>query len=409
MAPSVRSLLPTAIVAALTLATILASIKTWLLEQKAANNREAVCMTPAEPELTFSSSGSCDIVAAEFEAAANLAALVRVLPDCRLFVYSKSQSCDVIRQDADLRGAALLCEDLDNVGRESHTWIHHVLTHYTDLADRVYFVPLPLSDAERMRSLKRILGRPVRKGKRTKSLHVLAAPSNSSSPASSTEGQFACVRSRYTGCYAWKPRRDAATIGGNVRGYDIARVSMGRYETTTAMVTRGVTNHTPACLAAPSREHQRGFGSDCDDCSCFAHRVCGPGGFPSPARTSPLGPWVEAVFGAAAASIQCHVPICNSGLFAATRTALQGQSLTMYKTVLGELNTSHHPEAGYYVERLLPLLFTPQTFSTATPCKPQGARGARCSTVRWESPIMISRGRGFRDLDRLTAPRRAAE
>jgi hypothetical protein len=69
------------------------------------------------------------------------------------------------------------------------------------------------------------------------------------------------------------------------------------------------------------------------------------------------------------------------------------------------LNTSHHPEAGYFMERLLALLFAAQSFSRVQNCRAPGARGTRCSVVRWENAIAISRGRAFHEKERFSSGR----
>ena len=357
--------------------------------------------------VAFSSSGSCDVIAAEFQAASGVAALLALLPKCRLFVYSKSHSCDEIWRR--VGPASLTCVDLPNVGRETHTWVLHVLTHYNDLAARVYFVPLPIFDSGRMRNLKLIVGWSLKNDRfrrSTRRVHVTA------------DGQFACVIANYSGCYQWKPRRDSAAVGGSARGYDRAKAGSAltrSYNLSNQFVTRG-SNHTPACLAAPSRVHVRGFSALSEDCTCFSHRVCGAGGLPSPARTSPLGPWAAAIFGNAVFDWLCHVPICNSGLFAATRAAIHGQQKSTYEAVLAELNSSQHPEAGYFVERLLGLLFAPLSIPLGRTCgatagggsghgdgilqqkQQQPGGGRRCETVSWKNPLAISRGRDFHEL-----------
>ena len=159
-----RSILRRAVVAAVALVSVLA----LTLLHESADAVAAVCKPAAQdapaparmlPARMFTREGSCDVVAAEYEAAVDVAALVRILPDCRVFVYSKSHSCDEIRRIVGSRSGlgsglglgSLTCQELPNVGRESHTWVHHVLSHYADFSDRVYFVPLPLFDSERGR------------------------------------------------------------------------------------------------------------------------------------------------------------------------------------------------------------------------------------------------------------------
>ena len=160
-----RSINALAIAATLTIGGIL-TVTLMLSPEKLA---AATCESPMQDALmipaianVFTSSGSCDVVAAEFESATDVTALIRILPNCRMFIYSKSSSCAAIRRSVEPR-SSFTCVELPNVGRETHTWIHHVLTHYADLADRVHFVPLPLFDSERMRSLKLILGQPARR------------------------------------------------------------------------------------------------------------------------------------------------------------------------------------------------------------------------------------------------------
>eukprot|EP01031_Cornospumella_fuschlensis_P041681 gene41681-50862_t len=52
-------------------------------------------------------------------------------------LYNKDESNPVAITEEGKKWAA--CENLPNVGRESHSYLHHIISHYDDLADVLYF------------------------------------------------------------------------------------------------------------------------------------------------------------------------------------------------------------------------------------------------------------------------------
>eukprot|EP00966_Prymnesium_polylepis_P266979 6167929-Prymnesium_polylepis.1 len=86
---------------------------------------------------------SCELVLAEYDqvqGAVEAAALVDG-SGCAVFIYSKSSSCSTLFQ----RLPTARCMHLPNVGREQHTFAHHVSTRWDSLSDRVLFSALPLT------------------------------------------------------------------------------------------------------------------------------------------------------------------------------------------------------------------------------------------------------------------------
>lgn len=57
----------------------------------------------------------------------------------RLYLYCKSPQDCLKGVPNDLRGAELIVTHLPNEGRETHTYLHHILTYYDQLSDRTVF------------------------------------------------------------------------------------------------------------------------------------------------------------------------------------------------------------------------------------------------------------------------------
>lgn len=301
---------------------------------------------------------SCEVVIAEYRATASIPLIVREVSDCEVFVYSKSGSCTSIR--AAHPDASLHCSELPNVGREQHTYAAHVAQRYTKLAERIIFVPAPVRRSQRLELLPAVL----------RMTTTTAASDGMRSVHVSKDRSFACASARYTGCVSWVPRR-----------------SLGLMHNTSTLDASGARSHAAACATAIGTAQvvrERGFSDDAtNSCWCFAHRSCGAGRLPTPATPSPLGPWVEQLFGDDASRTLCRLPACNAGLFTSSRQNIRSRPRALYASIRDELAVSEAPESGYFMERLAALAYAQPTVNAGPPCFP-APNSSMCKVVSWQ-------------------------
>ena len=254
---------------------------------------------------------SCELIFAEYYAAAEALDAARryALPHgCVTRIYSKSGSCSEI--DAATVGSdRVSCSELQNVGREQHTFAHHVSTHWDSLAERVHFVALPLSggphenpqqiDDDRLRVFRAILEEDAASARSGRALQG-----------------FRCV------CLKRPAKLD---------GYS-------KWQT-------GLANRDwPGPLAACPQERVSELAAFHID-SYQRYEL-------ARASPRPLGAWAARHLGLDNSSL-ASIPACYEGLASTTRRLIQARPRELYRRLEQELAVAAQSEATMYMERLM--------------------------------------------------------
>ena len=147
-----------------------------------------------EPVVTNNTHG-CVAVVAHFTANADRASAMlddvrSVVPhDCQVSVYDKGPApCSFMPSDR-----IGVCEALPNVGREQHTFAHHIATHYDDLPASLILLPSDLTRHGRHALLEQMIGEQQRRPRFTcvtGDYRISTAP----------KGDAACALDRYASC-----------------------------------------------------------------------------------------------------------------------------------------------------------------------------------------------------------------
>ena len=266
-------------------------------------------LTHAEATVETSTRSSCEIVVAEYGHALEVADLAQrfALPHgCEVFAYSKkSNSCATIRQEQqrweqqqqqqqkleDGGGTRLrvTCMELANVGNEQHTYAHHVATRYNSLAERVYFVALPLNGSHSS-------PRDIHDNRLTSLRDFMSSASG-----------FGCI------CY----HNELSPNWG--------------------------------FKAACPQQHV----SDVDDFQMDGPYIAhNKDTMIVPADPRPLGVWATVFLNLSASSFH-RTPICYEGLAATTRQLIHARPRETYAAIERALSKDQFPEAAHFMERLM--------------------------------------------------------
>jgi hypothetical protein len=220
----------------------------------------------------------------------------------RIFVYEKcSGSKPALRPNS----SSTWIITLPNVGREQHTFLHHVLTHYDDLAPHTLFTPSDICGIERNHTLP-----PRRKQFVTDLLALPELPS-----AGIT-------------CVGLPQRLPRSSVGLAHRGSKVLP-------------------QLPRPSAPPLPLHEVGVLPLEAYRSFTMDRYQGrPLARASP---RPLRAWSELHLGG---SFDASGPTCWTGAFLARRESIRARPRRTYAHLLAEINHDSEPEAIHYLERL---------------------------------------------------------
>ena len=255
---------------------------------------------------------ACEVVIAAHDALHEVgpAAQLAANAGCnRVNVYTKSASCSSVMDDpavvaANASGAAVGCVDLPNVGREQHTFAHHVASQFDRLANHIIFLPLPMNATAHVSGIRH----EVRKSVYAQALRAHASPSGAE-----LDGEYALSRGFYT-CHGF---------GG-----------------------------VPGTSSEADTERLEGFLG-------WKMTMDDEGRALTPAQPSPLGAWAQAHLGISAAAL-ARIPVCYEGAAATSLSYVQARGLASFQAIEAQLAVGGGmPEAGHYMERLMLAAYGP--------------------------------------------------
>lgn len=381
---------------------------------------EEALATPISESAEADYGWNCDLVLAECNDVEGVATAIATAPCQRVMVYSKCSDCGSISDNEEIRAAAtaanstVTCSQLQNRGREQHTFLTHAARYYNDLSDRVYFIPLPLQRHDRRSILQSFV--------RTEtdvsfvcdfySVSNAAARAPTRYYATRTSGSIDQLPTRIPSPPPPPLVRSADTANGPDQAKTATGASLqappaapaggvhalsakGKTDTEFMLIAlartmgghRRLGDTTQVAGGAPRRRLNSNMGTmnDTNDFFDYAYRFghpnpCGSSALPddgpcldfyvteyagangpvpqTPADVRPLWAWEQAHAGVDLKTLS-SVPVCYFGMARTTRANIQARPQEVYERLRDQLALGDQPEAGHYIERLMAATFGP--------------------------------------------------
>jgi len=326
-----------------------------------------------EYESTWWNIADCDAVLAEYEAVESVEGALRELRCRNVFVYSKSSSCAKITASssnameyATHLGIRVVCEDLPNMGREQHTFLHHATKYHGRFSSTTYFVPLPLDTRDRLEWLQSLR----HETSASVSSFACASPS-SGEPAPSGSAPRVRVATTYAPALAATPtfgesRRIPAALGafptplassreyaalpeGDSHGMGLTNLF---FADAFRLGGAGCNGESPVpsypdpiCLDFYLSTYEQDYNQ-------AVHQT------QTPVDVRPLWAWVQKHMGVPSESL-ANVPLCYNGIARTSRENLESRPAAAYAHLRDQLYNISSPEAGHYLERLMAATYGP--------------------------------------------------
>lgn len=240
--------------------------------------------------------------------------------DCQIIVYDKSSSpCSFARSER-----ISDCRALDNVGREQHTFVHHVATHYDKLPATLILLTSDLTRHGRFGQVASLADATMRRG----AGFACVDGQNQMSTLGQTGLQRACSLDRYSRC-------------------------------------------TMECYT-----------------NCHHQYPNRPRGLPFPAQPRGFAAWFEAkVANASTVARSVHgYPACHFGIASTTRDDLRAHPWRVYDALARDLSVADLPESSFYMEWAMSAVFgAKSSWVPSETTRPQAAAGsAVCERMECE-------------------------